>query len=431
MRLKCSRIAGMQWTLSEFGDRFGSHTGIHELMEDLGAAMSGRRPMLMLGGGNPAHIPAVQALWRERWRELAEDPGLDTLLGNYDTPQGHRAFLEALADSLKNQYGWAITPDHIAVVNGSQNAFFYLLNMLGGATGPSGRGRVLLPLAPEYIGYADQLLPATAFQSMAPGVELIGDHRFKYHIDFDRLALGPDIRVLCVSRPTNPTGNVLTDDEITRLEALAGRHRIPLIVDNAYGAPFPDIIFKETRPRWTDNTILVMSLSKLGLPSVRTGIVLGPPALIKAISATNAVIGLASGSLGQALVTPLLRDGRLYEISRAVIRPYYEQKSAQALRWLDEALPASLPYRIHVSEGALFLWLWFEGLPISSEELYARLKRRGVLVVSGHYFFYGLADEHPHHHACLRLSYAQSGDIVQRGVAILAEEVIKAYAEQR
>jgi len=34
----------------------------------------------------------------------------------------------------------------------------------------------------------------------------------------------------------------------------------------------------------------------------------------------------------------------------------------------------------------MFLWLWFPDLPISSLELYKRLKARGVLVVSGHYF---------------------------------------------
>ena len=40
-------------------------------------------------------------------------------------------------------------------------------------------------------------------------------------------------------RPTNPTGNVLDDDEVDHLRQLACDHNIPLIVDNAYGAPFP------------------------------------------------------------------------------------------------------------------------------------------------------------------------------------------------
>jgi valine--pyruvate aminotransferase len=418
----------MKWRLSTFGESLSAHTGINELMRDLGTAMSGTHDLLMLGGGNPAHIPAVEALWRERWHEIAADGDLlERTLGNYDTPQGNPHFLEALADSLANQYGWAIGPEHIAVVNGSQNAFFYLLNMLAGRDG-NPNGRMLLPLAPEYIGYANQMLGAGAFRSLPPRIELIDAHRFKYHIDFDRLTIGPDVSGLCVSRPTNPTGNVLTHDEVSRLESLAGQHGIPLIIDNAYGAPFPDIIFNAVAPLWTENTILVMSLSKLGLPGTRTGIILGPPELIASISAMNAVIGLANGNVGQVMVTPLLRDGRLYEISRSLIRPYYERKSRQAMEWIDAALPDTMPYRIHISEGALFLWIWFEDLPISSEALYQRLKKRSVLVVSGHYFFYGLEEEHAHQHACVRLSYAQNPDVVQRGVAILAEEAKKAYA---
>lgn len=49
--------------------------------------------------------------------------------------------------------------------------------------------------------------------------------------------------MICVSRPTNPTGNVITDEELLKLDALANQHGIPLVIDNAYGVPFPGIIF--------------------------------------------------------------------------------------------------------------------------------------------------------------------------------------------
>jgi valine--pyruvate aminotransferase len=88
---------------------------------------------------------------------------------------------------------------------------------------------------------------------------------------------------------------------------------------------------------------------------------------------------------------------------------------------------AGLPLRIHRPEGAFFLWLWFPGLPIPSEELYRRLKQRDVLVLSGHHFFPGVAQDDPHQHECLRLSYAQPPESVRAGIAILAEEVRRAY----
>ncbi|MGH8471682.1 MAG: valine--pyruvate transaminase, partial [Gammaproteobacteria bacterium] len=81
-------------------------------------------------------------------------------------------------------------------------------------------------------------------------------------------------------------------------------------------------------------------------------------------------------------------------------------------------------------EGAIFLWLWFKDLPITSEILYQRLKDRGVLVVPGHYFFPGMGAE-AQGRECLRITYAQAQEVVEQGLAIVADEVRKAYAERR
>ena len=88
-----------------------------------------------------------------------------------------------------------------------------------------------------------------------------------------------------------------------------------------------------------------------------------------------------------------------------------------------------LPCRIHTPEGAIFLWLWFEGLPITSETLYQRLKERGVLVIAGEHFFPGIHDPWAHRHECIRVSYAQDAETVESGIAIIGEEVARAYHE--
>jgi valine--pyruvate aminotransferase len=85
------------------------------------------------------------------------------------------------------------------------------------------------------------------------------------------------------------------------------------------------------------------------------------------------------------------------------------------------------PYRIHIPEGAMFLWLWFPDLPISSRTLYERLKQRGVVVVSGDSFFPGLAPGWQHIHECLRITYAQDELQVRRGIGLIAEEVQAAW----
>jgi valine--pyruvate aminotransferase len=110
------------------------------------------------------------------------------------------------------------------------------------------------------------------------------------------------------------------------------------------------------------------------------------------------------------------------------MQPFYRKKMEKAVAVVQEKF-ADIPCRIHIPEGAMFLWLWFEDLPITSLELYQRLKDHGVLVVSGHYFFPGLSEEWQHKDECLRVTYSQNDDDVRRGLGIIAEVVRLAYAQ--
>ncbi len=422
----------MSEQFSEFGQRLCMGSGIEELMDDLGNALvSGGPDTRMLGGGQPAHIPEVNALWRRRLEEImASAGGLEKMLSNYDPPRGNPLFLDALAALFKESFGWEISAKNIAITPGGQTAFFFLFNALAGKFEDGSRKKILLPLVPEYIGYANQSVGDDIFRAFKPLIQKIGDHDFKYGVDFENLVVDDDIAAICVSRPTNPTGNVLTDEEISRLSDLAKEYNIPLIIDNAYGAPFPNIIFTEATPVWNEDTILTLSLSKIGLPGTRTGIVIANEKIAAAVSSMSAIVGLANGNIGQAIMEPLIRSGEILKLSSEVVRPYYVEKSRQARAWVDEEFDAALPYRVHLSEGALFLWLWFEDMPISSRELYERLKKREVLIVSGHYFFFGDhdVDAWQHRHECIRMTFTMDERTVHEGIKIIAEEVARAYA---
>lgn len=420
------------WPKSVFARNLTRRTGTVELMEDLGEAMTtGRGELLMMGGGNPGHIPEMQALWRRRMRELlADEPAFDAMLADYDQPAGNPRFREAVAGLLRREFGWPLTARNIAVTNGGQTAFFFLMNRFGGDFEDGLHRRILLPLVPEYIGYADQGVGRDLFSARRPSIELVGDHGFKYHIDFDRLDLTEDLSAIAVSRPTNPSSNVLTGPEIDRLSAIARERGIPLLIDNAYGVPFPGVIFREAAPVWEPHIILALSLSKLGLPGTRTGIVVAREEIVEELSAINAIASLANNNIGQALTRPLMESGEILALSRGVVRPFYERKAAFALERLHESLPADLPWRVHQAEGAFFLWVWFPGLPVATRELYLRLKARKTLIIPGESFFFGLdTADWPHSRECLRLSHTQGEDTVRRGVAILAEEVARAYRE--
>lgn len=409
---------------TRFARRFVRPTGSLELMDDLGGARPGT---LMLGGGNPARIAAVEAVYGRRLAEIAADPAqFGRFAAAYPAPGGDLGFRSTVAAALAERYGWPLTGRNVALTSGSQAAFFALFNLLAGEGADGRRRRILLPLAPEYIGYADVGLTDDMLVSHPAAIEQLPEGFFKYHVRLEGLEAVPEVAAICVSRPTNPTGNVLSLGELQALDALARRRGVPLVIDAAYGLPFPGIQFVDDSLLWNENVILCLSLSKLGLPAARTGIVVAAESVVEAITAFNATAALAPASTGPMIVEPLLASGELDALCRDVIRPFYEERSRQAVAWLRAACH-DLPLRIHRPEGAFFLWLWFPGLPVPSQALYRRLKARSVLVLSGHHFFPGLEAPWPHRDECLRINYSQAPDDVQAGIRLIADEARRAY----
>ena len=408
---------------SKFASRFDGDSGIVQLMDDLGNAMTGNNDLLMLGGGNPSHIPIVQECFRESLLRLIGNPTLFShVIGNYELPQGNQDFIDAIVEMINTQYGWGIKSENVALTIGSQSAFFFLFNMLGGEHEDGTYQKILLPIIPEYIGYSDVGLTANLFYSYQPAIEKLDDHFFKYHIDFDKLTVRENTAAICVSRPTNPTGNVLTDEEMLKLQAIAEQHDIPLIIDNAYGEPFPGIIFTETKPFWNNNTIFCMSLSKIGMPGTRTGIVIADDLIINSIRNMNAVINLSTANFGPMIANDLLRSGEMQRLSQSEIKPFYQKKLKHALRVIRREFD-DINYYIHTPEGAIFLWLWLPDLSISTDILYEQLKSRGVLVISGSHFFPGLEGGWEHKHQCLRITYSMDEDTVEKGIKLIADEI--------
>ncbi|MEZ8604506.1 valine--pyruvate transaminase [Vibrio splendidus] len=413
---------------SKFGEKFNRYSGITRLMDDLNDGL--RTPgAIMLGGGNPAAIPAMLDYFNQASADMLASGELIAALANYDGPQGKDSFIKSLAAMLKETYGWDISEKNISLTNGSQSGFFYLFNLLAGQQPDGSHKKILLPIAPEYIGYGDAGIDDDIFISYHPEIELLENRQFKYHVDFEQLKVDDSVAAICASRPTNPTGNVLTDEEVRKLDKLARENNIPLLIDNAYGLPFPNIIFEDVEPFWNENTILCMSLSKLGLPGVRCGIVIASEEITQALTNMNGIISLAPNSVGPAIANHMIEKGDLLRLSSEVIKPFYKDKSLRAVELLQEAIDDPR-FRIHKPEGAIFLWLWFDELPITTMELYDRLKARGVLIVPGEYFFIGQEDEWDHAHQCLRMNYVQDDEAMQKGINIIAEEVKKAYSEQ-
>ena len=413
--------------ISSFGKKIGKVTGIGELMNDIGDAMQKPGEVILMGGGNPAKIQEMQEVFHSLLNEVSDLNRFSKIISSYDSPQGNEDFLQDVAKYFQRTFDWNITRNNVAITNGSQNAFFYLLNMFSGKFPDGSKKKILFPMVPEYIGYADQTLEEDTLRSYLPKIEYTGKHNFKYRVDFDALKIDESIGAICVTRPTNPTGNVITDEEMEQLLVLAKEHDIPLIIDNAYGEPFPGILFRKTKTLFDKNIIHSFSLSKLGLPSLRTGIIVADEEIINMISNINAVVNLASGTFGQVLTNKFFAKNKITELSENIITPFYKKRSQEALELIRRYFPDDLPYYVHENEGAFFLWLWFPNLPINNYELYRRLKSRNVYIIPGCYFFPGCEENSEMKNECIRITFSQDSALLEKGIKILAEEVTKLY----
>ncbi len=414
--------------LSNWTRRIRAETGIIDLMQDLGFAVASEgKPLYVLGGGNPAHIPQVEKYFQVQMEHIVRSSRtFGYLVGDYAGPQGSNRFVCALANLFRSRFGWDIGPENIALGNGSQMVFTILFRFFSGEFADGQHKRIFLPISPEYIGYNEADEEKLRFRSVRPKIIENSDSTFKYEIDFSKIHISDDIGAICISRPTNPTGNVVTDEEVRELTKIAKQNQIPLIIDGAYGLPFPGIVYTDCSVEWNENTILVLSLSKLGLPGARTGILIAQPEIIELFACANAIMTLATGNFGAVLALKSVESGEILDLSHNIIQPYYRSALDHAVSTIRNEMH-DLPYMLHQPEGAFFLWLWFPGLPISDQELYQRLKQRNVYVVPGNCFFPGLEGEWQHRHECIRLSYAGSQEVVSKGVAIIADEVRRAH----
>lgn len=422
---------------SDFGKKLTSRSGILLLMDDLGKPLRKGLKPYPLGGGNPARVPEVEAMYRNAMEKLLETDAFERTIGAYDSPQGRMSFIDSVVEYFNTRHGWNITKENVAITNGSQSAMFYLFNLFSGSYGEE-KKTILFPLMPEYIGYADQGIDSNTFVSVPSKCTYYDDRTFKYSLDIESVKeyveKHKEVGAICVSRPTNPSGNVLGSDEIEALSEIAEKNSIPLMIDNAYGLPFPNIIFTEdAEPIWNENIILSMSLSKIGLPSIRTGIVIARKEIAEAISNINAIAALASGSMGQALAEDLVRTGKLTDMAKEHVRPFYKKKSELTEAWIREAFEGT-EYFYHRIEGSIFCWLYLPCLSIPSKEFYSKLKEKGVITVPGEYFFFGHEDQakglgypHDHYDKTLRINYSGADDLVRDGIKIIAETYKEFY----
>ncbi|MEH2189501.1 MAG: valine--pyruvate transaminase [Nostoc sp.] len=420
----------MNPALTQIGAQMSNLTGVRAIMKDIIETLraGAGQQFINLSAGNPLILPEVEQLWRDCTAQLLASPEYGEVVCRYGSSQGYAPLIEAIANDFNKRYGLNLSDRNILITPGSQSLYFYAVNSFGGYTTSGELKQIVLPLSPDYTGYGGICLVPKALIAYKPTLDIdAAAHRFKYRPDFSQLSITENTGCVLFSRPCNPTGNVLTDDEVKKIAALAAPYNLPVLIDSAYAPPFPALNFTEMTPVFGDNILHCMSLSKAGLPGERIGIAIGDEKWIEVLECFQANMSLHSSRYGQAIAALAINSGRLVEISHTVIRPFYQNKFTVLETSLEEAMPKDLPWFLHRGEGAIFAWLWLEDLPISDWEFYQQLKQVGVIIVPGSTFFPGLEEEWAHKHQCFRISLTGTDEEIATAMQRLAKVAGEAY----
>jgi valine--pyruvate aminotransferase len=415
---KMARVSGLRSIMEDIATTTAASTGGSAAGSTGGSTADSGSAWLNLSIGNPAPIPEVIATWR-RLTAAALSASFPEASCRYGPSRGMPALVNAIADYFNEHYGWGIGAENIVVGPGSQ-----LLSFIAAAlyTGPSASGttRIVLPMLPDYTGYQGLCMNPGGIAGVAPGVETEGGRGFRYSFDFPALAKRDDIGLLLLSSPSNPTGRCVDAGELATLIALAQDRDVPLLLDHAYGAPFPRIGEVATPPAWHDNVINCFTLSKAGLPGERIGFAIAAERHITPMMSFVANSALHAPQLAQLVVANALRSGQLDTLTSEVISPFYLNRRRLAEKLLSGAMPATVDWRLHTGQGGMFCWLWIDHDWFDDMALYQLLKRKKVFIVPGRHFFVDTPDAHAHSTRCFRISLSADEEVLTEGIRRIA-----------
>lgn len=418
--------------VSRSGAMMAASGGLRSIMEDIALAIADRSqtPWINLGIGNPAAIPEVSAAWRE-FLAGAVASSFDQAVSRYGPSRGTPELVAAIEGYFRRHYKWDIGPRNIVVVPGSQMLCFMAAALF---SGPAERctARLVLPALPDYAGYHGLSLAPGVLTGVLPEVQMLDDRTFRYLLDSPAVERVPHIGLLLLSSPSNPAGRRAEGYELARLARLAEERDIPLLIDNAYGAPFPRIGADLLAPQWHRHIINCFSLSKAGLPGERIAFAIGDERYLDPLVSflTNAAIH--APQLAQIAVAAALESGGLDAIVSSAITPFYAERRRFAEAMLRSTLPESVPWRLYDSDGGMFSWVWIDAGWFDDLTFYQRMKSIGVAIVPGRFFFSDLDDGGPlgpHSRQCFRISLTAAEADIAAGIERVSAALVQMQGE--
>ena len=328
----------------------------------------------------------------------------------YAAGQGEQVALDAIATHLSRRSGQEVSPDQIVYTAGTQNGLCTVLMTLV-QTGDE----VLVP-DPYYATYEGLVAASGATFVPVPTLPEDGFHVTAKQIE---AAITPRSRVLLLNTPSNPTGAVLSQNEIDEIGEVCERHDLWIVVDEVYadltyGAPFCSPF---DRPHLRHRTLAVSSISKShALPGFRAGWIASP------LDVTQRLVLVAEAMLFGS--QPFIEDALAVALSQR--HPEVENLSAafkDRAQQLVGAFEGSTAAKARMPEGGMFIMVDIRETGMSGEDFaWMLLNDHDIVVMPGESFGTGGAGH-------IRLALTNDVKVLREAgaqIRVVAETVVAA-----
>jgi N-succinyldiaminopimelate aminotransferase len=341
--------------------------------------------------GPPEIIDAAARAIHEGHNQYAPGPGVPDLR-------------QAISEHQKRFYGIDVDPEtQVLVTTGATEAIAAAMLAFVDA------GDEVIALEPYYDSYAASI-------AMAAGQRVpvtLRAPEFRLDIEALRAAVTPRTRVILLNTPHNPTGTVLTREELLAIAAVAVEHDLLVVSDEVYEHLVFDGLHVPiaTLPGMWERTVTISSAGKtFSFTGWKIGWVTGPAELVSAVRTTKQFLTFTSGAPFQPAIAEALR----------MPDAYFDTFRSNLLRKRDQLCEglAGVGFEVFVPQGTYFVSADVRSLGFDDGIEFCRSvpERAGVVAIP-HAVFY---DNVEAGRSLVRFAFCKKDEVLAEAVRRLA-----------
>ena len=251
---------------------------------------------ISLGVGEPDFVTP----WKVRSAAITSlQRGYTQYTGNRGLP----ALLQLISKYLNERFALEYDPKHILVTVGGSEAIDLTLRAC------VERGDEVLIPDPAYVSYSPLV---TMADGVPVHVECHEADNFVIKPEYLEKAITSKTKAIILTYPNNPTGAIMTEDELKAIAEVIIRHDLLVITDEiyaelTYGQKHTSIA---TLPGMKDRTVYISGFSKaFAMTGWRLGYVCAPPAIDEAIFKIHQYGIMCAPIMSQYAAIEALKDG--------------------------------------------------------------------------------------------------------------------------